>query len=72
MRIEQSPRLLGAGHGKGFRVQQANLDKEARLVPIDVLVGDAPVIIEAHHDDVRQNDPSAGRLNARPRDLCLG
>ena len=30
-----------------------------------MLVGDAPVVIEAHDDDIRQNDLAAGRRNTR-------
>src|SRR5215470_17724659 len=41
-RVHDLPRCLGARHGQARRAEQAELDEDRGLVPVDMLVGATP------------------------------
>jgi len=44
------------------------LHEQRRLIPIDVFVGNATGLVEAHHHHVRQHNLAAGRRYAWKKD----
>jgi hypothetical protein len=52
-RVEDLGGCFPAGDGEARGVEQAQLDEDGGLVPVDVLVGDLPVL---HSDDDGEGD----------------
>ena len=63
-RISQLRGGVRADDWKTRRIEEAKLDKNTRLVPQDVLVGDL-VALDANDNDKHCFDPLSGRLNSR-------
>jgi len=61
--IEQAGRLVGAGDGQAFLIEQPELGEHASLVPIDALECDLLFLVEADHHDKRDHDFAARRLS---------
>jgi hypothetical protein len=61
--IEQAGRLVGAGDGQAFLIEQPELGEHASLVPIDALECDLLFLVEADHHDKRDHDFAPRRLS---------
>src|SRR5258708_35541490 len=69
--VEHLARLLGAAHRQPGRVEQADLDEHARLVPVDVLVRDL-VAVDLDDGHESELDGLARRLHAGEQPVDRG
>src|SRR4051794_38906969 len=70
-KLEQALGLLGARNRKGGGVEEAQLDEQRGLIPVDVFVGDL-VALEPHHDDRGDARPSSCRGDPGQHERDLG